>query len=415
MADRRCKPRRSMRDGLKPSDPMMIFFLAALAYIAAAVVLLIISQLSGDLQLRWLALHLAFVGGISQLVVGASQFFAGAFLATGPPPRSLVRAQLLAWNLGTILIAAGREAGISALTVAGGLSVIAGLVFYILGLRALKGGSLQSFPWATRWYYACAAFLLAGSALGIALAVGLSWSAGDLLSAHITLNVAGWFGTAIAGTLHTFYPSLSATTLRLPRLQGPTFTFWALGCTTLAAGLAYDSELAQIAGLALLALAAVLLLINIVATTASASAPLTLPARLVGYAQAFLLLGVATVIIGVADQGEVLAGSFRGAAAVLLIEGWVGMTVAGSLIHLLAVLARVRNLAREEASLSRPLPRVLAPLATLSIITTATGTLTGPTELTYAAQAVAILCYLALLIKIIHQALTASRAAPLRI
>ena len=60
---------------------------------------------------RWLALHLAFVGGVSQLVLGASQFFAGAFLATDPPPRRLVRGQLLAWNAGAILLALGDPRG----------------------------------------------------------------------------------------------------------------------------------------------------------------------------------------------------------------------------------------------------------------------------------------------------------------
>ena len=36
----------------------------------------------------------------------------------------------------------------------------------------------------------------------------------------MALNLAGWFGAAIVGTLHTFYPSLTQTQLRLPTLAG---------------------------------------------------------------------------------------------------------------------------------------------------------------------------------------------------
>jgi hypothetical protein len=48
-----------------------------------------------------------FVGGVSQLVLGAAQFFAGAFLATDPPRRELVRVQLVTWNVGALLVAIG--------------------------------------------------------------------------------------------------------------------------------------------------------------------------------------------------------------------------------------------------------------------------------------------------------------------
>ena len=75
---------------------------------------------------RWLTLHLAFVGGVSQLVLGASQFFAGAFLATDPPPRRLVRAELVGWNLGAVILAIAipRAAG-SAVWLAVALLVVA--------------------------------------------------------------------------------------------------------------------------------------------------------------------------------------------------------------------------------------------------------------------------------------------------
>jgi hypothetical protein len=75
--------------------------------LAAAALALALDAAAGVPRRRWLALHLASVGGISQLVVGTAQFFACAFLATDPPPRRLLRAHLAVWNAGVVAIAAG--------------------------------------------------------------------------------------------------------------------------------------------------------------------------------------------------------------------------------------------------------------------------------------------------------------------
>jgi hypothetical protein len=67
-------------------------------------------------------------------------------------------------------------------------------------------------------------------------------SHGNLLGAHLTLNLAGGLGTAIIGSLHTFFPSLTQTQLRFPRLQRPTYVFWLLGVCELAVGAAFSGR-----------------------------------------------------------------------------------------------------------------------------------------------------------------------------
>jgi hypothetical protein len=57
--------------------------------------------------------------------------------------------------------------------------------------------------------------------LGVLLATRARWPWGSLLGAHMALNLAGWFGTAIVGTLHTFFPSLTQTHLRFARTSSP--------------------------------------------------------------------------------------------------------------------------------------------------------------------------------------------------
>jgi nitrite reductase (NO-forming) len=230
--------------------------------------------------------------------------------------------------------------------------------------------SLQQARWAVRWYQASASCLVVGVLVGALLAGGLVWTHGSLLGAHLALNIAGWLGTAIVGTLHTFFPSLTGTQLRFARLQGPTFALWVLGVVelTLAAAFALDA-LAALAWLQLCA-AGVLLAVNLLASLRARSAPLSLPTRLVALGQAFLPAGLALALVATIADGAPgpLAADVRGALAILLVAGWIALTVAGSLLHLLSVLARVRHFT---LSMPRPHPArdtAVTALAGLSVV-----------------------------------------------
>lgn len=361
---------------------------------------------------HWLALHLVFVGGVSQLVLGAGQFFAGAFLATDQPGRKLARLQLGVWNSGTLLVAFGVPSATDAATIAGACLLAVGLVAFVVGLRGMRRRSLQRMPWAVRWYEACALFLGVGVLLGVLLATGVRWSAGSLRGAHMTLNLAGWFGTAIVGTLHTFFPSLTQTRLRFPQLQRPTFGCWVLGTATLAGGYGFEAGPLVIAGWAVLTLAAALLCANLIASLRAAPTPLSLPARLIAPAQACLMLALGLALSG-ALTGTPAAppfGEARSAIAVLLLPGWLGLTVAGALLHLLAVLARVRDLRRP---LPAPLPardRSLAGLALVSVLGLAAARGVALPALDTPATSVLVASYLALGMLVVARAARALRA-----
>jgi hypothetical protein len=349
---------------------MAAFFTAGIAFLVAGAAAALIDAFADWPTGHWLALHLLFVGGVSQLVLGAGQFFAGAFLATDPPPKWLIGLQLGAWNAGTPLVAVGVTQRLDGVTVAGAALLAVGLAAFLTALRGLRRRSLQQRPWAVRWYQACATFLGAGVIAGVLMATDLRWTSGSLLGAHMTLNLAGWFGTAIAGTLHTFFPSLTQTRLRFARLERPTFACWTAGVTALAAGYAFADDPAIVAGWAALTVAAGLLSANLVASLRAAPGVVGLPARLVTLAQGFLVLalGIALVSALAHDPMAGLHGATRTATAILLLPGWLGLTVAGALLHLLAVLARVRDL-------SRPLPvprpardRALSAAALLGVL-----------------------------------------------
>lgn len=357
---------------MRPSDLLARFFAAAIVFLLAAVVAALLGRTGVLDHGRWLALHLAFLGGVSQLVLGAGQFFVAAFLATDPPSRPLIRAQLACWNAGTVLVAAGVPTQRPGVTVVGAALIALGLALFAAGLRDMQRRSLQRARWAVRWYYACASFLGAGVLVGVALDAGLAWSAGSLLGAHLALNLAGWLGTAIIGTLHTFHPSLTRTRLRFARLQGPTFAAWTAGTGALAIGLAWDVAPVVVGGWMALGTAAGLVSANLVASLRVAPRPLSLAAQLVTLAQVFLPAGVAVGLVG-ALHGDALAEPRRGALAVLLLAGWLGITVLASLVHLLGLLGHVRDLSRPR---SRPRPardRALVTLAACAISTLAAG------------------------------------------
>lgn len=369
---RRCRRRPIAPGHPRPSALLAAFFAAALVQMLCGAVAAGAYEVTGREWLHWVALHLVLLGGVSQLVLGAAQFFTCAFLATDPPTRRVVGCQLAAWNAGAVLVAIGVPAGATAVVETGAALLGTSLILFALALRGMQRRSLQRAPWALRWYQASAGFLALGGLVGVLLARAMSWTHGDLLGAHLALTLAGWLGTAIIGTLHTFFPSLTQAQLRHPRLQRATYALWLLGVVELTLGAAFASRAGLAAGWTDLLIAASFLCVNLLACLRAAPRPLSLPARLLALAQAFLLAGLAvamaaTVTAGV--EGPFQSG-WRPALAVLLLAGWIGLTVAGSLLHLLAILGRIRRF-----SLAIPAPRPTGDRALVCLAAVAIGLL----------------------------------------
>jgi hypothetical protein len=280
-----------------------------------------------------LAAHLLVVGGISQLVIAASQHFARTALAVAPPSRAMVRAQLATWNAGTLLVAVGLPVGAPGLTAAGAMLLLAGLALYAAALTGMRRRSERQLPWAVLWYQASAAWLALGMVAGVLRAYHAGWPPGNLAGAHAALVLGGWLGTAIIGTLHRLVPVLTGARLRHPRLQAPTFALWAIAIAELAAGSAFDVRALVAAGWtdALVALA-------LLAVDALAAAPRSavLPVRLVALGQAFLGSGLLVGLLATLSDGT--RGPFAGPGRDVLtplLGAWIGLTIAGALTHLL--------------------------------------------------------------------------------
>jgi hypothetical protein len=138
----------------------------------------------------------------------------------------------------------------------------------------------------------------------------------------------------------------------------------------LAIGYAWGLDPLAIAGWLMLCLGAVGLLANVAACLRDASGPLSLAARVVGVAQPFLLAAVLVATVAAIESGpaQALAGKSRAAVGTLLVAGWIGLTVIGSLLHLLAVVIRVRGGFAARMPVARPrLDSAVAALAMVGI------------------------------------------------
>ncbi|HJS93260.1 MAG TPA: hypothetical protein VJ741_03280 [Solirubrobacteraceae bacterium] len=357
--------------------------------IAAAALAGVLYAVSGHPWLHWLALHLVFLGGVSQLVLGAGQFFTCAFLATDPPPRMLVRAQIGVWNGGTVLVAVGVPTRSAPLVELGAALIGAGLVLFAAALARMNRRSLQRAPWALRWYQASAVCLGVGALLGVLMATGAAWTRGSLLGAHLAFNLAGWFGTAIVGTLHTFFPSLTQTQLPRPRLQRPTYALWLIGVVALAGGMAFGVVATVVLGWVGLMLAASLMAVNLGGCLRGAPVTVALPARLLAFAHVFLIAGLVVALETTALHGigAPFTGRTRTTVATLLLAGWLGLTVTGSLLHLLAILGRIRSFARPVPAANLRRDRALAVAAALAVIALSVVRATGARTLVLPAAA----------------------------
>jgi hypothetical protein len=122
---------------------------------------------------------------------------------------------------------------------------------------------------------------------------------------------------------------------------------------------------------------------------------------------------VATVRDGAAGP---LDPAVRPALAILLLAGWVALTVAGSLLHLLTVLARVRHFAVKMPAPRASRDRAVAALAILAVITWALAQAPGLSILDVPALALRISAALVIAGHIVvaaaHAGVPRLRAAP---
>ncbi|GAA1398687.1 multicopper oxidase domain-containing protein [Luteococcus peritonei] len=294
----------------------------------------------------WLLVHFMTLGVASNAIVVWSNHFADAVLRTGSRGHRREVVELALLNAALVLLSVG-VVGQWAVPVwigAAALAAMAGYIIVELGGQA-RSSLPARFAMTVRWYQWAALCLLVGVVLGALMAVPFGRWADGLLTSHLVLNVLGWIGLTVWGTLATLWPTMLRAraddgTERAARRALPVMLVGIvlLAAAPLLAGpAALAWRLAALAGTAAYLTAVVLQLGPIL--RAWRVKPTTSFAVLsAAAAQAWMvvwLLWLAVLLVTSAGQAELVA-SLRQSVP-LLVVGFLAQVLAGALSYLLPV------------------------------------------------------------------------------
>ena len=291
----------------------------------------------------WLLIHLLLLGAVTHSIVVWSNHFAETLLhaPTGPDERRRQSGRLMMLNGGVLLVVTGVPSGVWALTLAGACLVAAAAGWHGASLIHRLRRSLPSrFRPLVRYYVAAAACLPVGAGLGAALARGLAEPLHDRLTlAHVAVNVLGWMGLTVVGTLVTLWPTMLRTRIvtgaeraaqrALPVLLGAVVVT-AAGASAGLTSLAAAGVLGYLGGLVLVGVAFV--------ATARAKPPASYPAWSVLAAAVWLAACLIALAVAVASAPSWAAvGTRLDALAVPLTAGFGAQVLLGALSYLIPV------------------------------------------------------------------------------
>ncbi|MCM1972413.1 multicopper oxidase domain-containing protein [Streptomyces sp. G1] len=163
----------------------------------------------------WLLVHTLLLGAVTNAVVIWSGHFAASVLRLPEANRGTPAAlRLVCLNLGAVGVIGGMFFERWYAVLLGGCLVAAAVTAHAVWLvRLLRRALPGRFSMTVRYYVAASALLPVGAALGVLMARGdLPGDLSDrLLIAHEMINLLGWVGLTVAGTLITLWPTMLRT------------------------------------------------------------------------------------------------------------------------------------------------------------------------------------------------------------
>jgi nitrite reductase (NO-forming) len=183
------------------------------AWLTTALAIALFSRSAADS--RWLMVHVLLLGAVTNAIFVWSSHFADALLrrraTTGS--RRWQAGRMVALNLGVIMVIAGMVRAAWLLSLLGSVIVGTAAASHGITIALQARTALPSRFGATVRYYIYASLALPiGAGLGATLAKGTDeqWHA-RLLVAHISVNLLGWVGLTVMGTLVTLWPTMLRT------------------------------------------------------------------------------------------------------------------------------------------------------------------------------------------------------------
>ena len=290
---------------------------------------------------RWLMIHLLLLGAVTHAILVWSTHFTETLLHVVGPSRRQQSARLATLNLGVLAVVAGVLSSTWPVTALGAAGVVVAVVWHGVALMGMLRGALPSrFAPVVRYYVGAACFLPVGAALGATLARDLAqpWHQ-RLVLAHAAVNLLGWMGLTVAGTVVTLWPTMLRTRLddgaeRSARRALPMLA----GGVVLAAAAATAGQL-QVTALGLAVYLAGLAIVGVpLARVTRRKPPSTFATWSVGAAALWLTGCLMVLAVGVGTSsswGE--AGDRFEAVTPLIAAGFGAQVLLGALSHLVPV------------------------------------------------------------------------------
>jgi nitrite reductase (NO-forming) len=164
---------------------------------------------------RWLLLHLLLLGAAGHAILVWSRYFADTLLRVPATSRRSQTQRLVLFNLGAVVVTTGVASDRWQVTLAGAVAVVAAVIWHVATLvRGLAGRFRSRFATTLHYYVAAGTLLPVGATLGVWLATGPADPVDTRVrTAHVAVNVLGWVGLTVLGTLVTLWPTMLRTRL----------------------------------------------------------------------------------------------------------------------------------------------------------------------------------------------------------
>ena len=326
-----------------PLLPLGYLACAAVAFLLATMgSVWLASDLAGHYyHPRLLALtHLVTLGWITVAIMGASYQLVPVVLE-----RPIWSERLAGWQLAVVAVAMAGMVSHFALGSGLGLASAAGLLAVGIALHLLNVG--LTFRQVTRWTFTARLILLGHGGLalttlfGVTLAFNRVWrflpdAFFPILHAHLLLALFGWVAPMVLGVSARVYPMFLLAPEPSRAVSRVQLWTLALGVPAVVLGVMGRPRLLALGGLAL-ALTAGAHVASILAMVRGRKRPqLDWSFRFVVTATAFLL---PAAVVGVGLAVDSLAGPRPALAfAVLLLGGWISLTIVGMMLKIVPFL-----------------------------------------------------------------------------
>lgn len=287
----------------------------------------------------WLMVHMVTLGLITNSILVWSQHFTEALLKNKLPdsarPVQLVRIYTL--NASMVVLMVGVIFNLYALTLIGSTGV--GLVVAWHGLALLqqmRSALPARFGISIRYYIAASWLLPLGATFGALLAydgTSATWHS-RLLLAHEAVNVLGFVGITVVGTLMTLWPTMLRTVMQPDAVarSSRALVLMCAGLTVTVTGALVGNVPLAVAGLILYAAALILVGVLMVRTT-TAKKPSDYPTFSVAAGMVWLLVGVLWAAVLVLTQG--LENLSLRPITPVFVAGFLAQVLLGAMSYLL--------------------------------------------------------------------------------